>query len=80
MKRKFKIKKLELNAFIELLIELYESGVDYIDLDSDNSEKGQDKLIIQTREEYMNPDWVAEHKTTKVETTKLTDDNLNELL
>ena len=38
-------------------MELYESGIDYIDLSSDNSIPGQDKLLIHTRDEYMNTEY-----------------------
>jgi len=82
MKRKgFKIEKLDLNSFIDLLIELYESGIDYIDMSSDNTEDGQDKLIIQTRDEYINPEWSENQgRTTTVETTKLSDEDINNLM
>ena len=84
MKKRFKVEKLELDSLINLLIELYDSGVDYIDLFSDNKEVGQDKLIIQTRDEYMNPEWVAKNAKIKrlpaPEDTKLTDESLNDLI
>jgi|SRR6187399_1394333 len=57
MKRVFKIQKLELDRLLNLLMELYESGVDYVDLSSDNSTPGQDKLLIHTRDEYINPEY-----------------------
>ena len=57
MKRVFKIQKLELDRLLHLLMELYESGVDYVDLSSDNSTPGQDKLLIHTRDEYINPEY-----------------------
>ena len=57
MKRVFKIQKLELDRLLNLLMELYESGVDYVDLSSDNSVPGQDKLLIHTRDEYINPEY-----------------------
>ena len=57
MKRTFKVEKLPLDNLINLLIELYESGIDYVDLSSDNEDPGQDKLIIQTKDAYINPKW-----------------------
>lgn len=84
MKKRFKIEKMELNSFIDLLIELFENGVDYIDMISDNSEDGVDKLIIVTKEEYMNPEWVKDHpeqiKRLEKGNTELTDDTLNDLI
>jgi len=84
MKKRFKIEKMELNSFIDLLIELFENGVDYIDMISDNSEEGVDKLIIVTKEEYMNPEWVKDNpdkiKRLNSGNTELTDDTLNDLV
>jgi len=57
MKRIFKVEKLELEVLIDLLISLYESGIDYVDMSSDNSNPAQDKLIIQTKDSYINPKW-----------------------
>jgi hypothetical protein len=57
MKREFKIQKIELDRLLNLLMELYESGIDYVDLSSDNSVPGQDKLLIHTRDEYVNPEY-----------------------
>jgi len=57
MQRKFKIEKLPLDSLINLLIELYESGIDYIDMSSDNTDPHQDRLIIQTKDSYINPKW-----------------------
>jgi hypothetical protein len=54
MKRIFKIEKLPLEALINLLIELYENGADYVDLASDSTDPHQDRLIIQTKNDYLN--------------------------
>ena len=48
MKRNFKIEKIPLDTLINLLIELFEKGIDYVDLFSNNEDPSQDKLIIQT--------------------------------
>ncbi len=100
MKRTFKIEKIPLDTLINLLIELYESGIDYVDLSSDNSNPEQDKLIIQSKDSYINPKFNAEdrkgfreeeddddeednflNKTPPtIETRKLTDEDLNNLI
>lgn len=93
MKRSFKLQKLPLEDLLNIFIELYESGVDFVDLSSDNSDPNQDKLVIFTREGYINPDYYNEqrlsqfeieedtpHKTSIIETKKLSDEDLNNLL
>lgn len=108
MKRTFKVEKLPLDSLINLLIELYESGIDYIDMSSDNTDPAQDKLIIQTKDSYINPsfpkDGFRSHDSSNdpqdedddrdseddddippkhppiIETKKLTDDDINNLL
>ena len=95
MKRTFKVEKLPLDTLINLLIELYESGIDYIDLSSDNTDPIQDKLIIQTRESYLASDLANRKDYSEeddedenivpklpptIETKRLTEDDLNELM
>jgi hypothetical protein len=57
MRRRFKIEKIPLDVFINILIELYEKGMDYVDLYSNNDDLNQDKLIILTKDDYINPDF-----------------------
>jgi len=53
MKNKgFLIKKITLEEFIDSLIEVYDSGANYIDIISVPSE-GQDTLSIIVRDEYF---------------------------
>jgi len=91
MKRAFKVEKLPLDTLINLLIELYESGIDYVDLSADNTDPEQDKLIIQTKDAYINPNFgntsVDEDRVDEfpkrpptIETKKLTDDDIEKLL
>ena len=60
MRRTFKIEKLPLDTLINLLIELYEKGIDYVDLFSNNEDPHQDKLIIQTKDSYINPQFIKD--------------------
>ena len=92
----FKIEKLPLETLLDLLIKLYESGIDYIDLSADNSDPHQDKLVIITREGYINPEYYDEEALEEfekfddeeppkrlgpvIETRKLSDDDIDKLL
>ena len=67
MKKKFNIEKIPLETLINLFIELYESGVDFVDLSADNSDPHQDKLIILTKEGYINPDYYDEKRLSEFE-------------
>jgi len=60
MKRNFKIEKIPLDTLINLLIELFEKGIDYVDLFSNNEDPSQDKLIIQTKDSYINPQFIKD--------------------
>jgi hypothetical protein len=63
--KEFKVEKISLETLINLFIELYESGVDYVDLATDNSDPRQDKLVIFTKEGYINPDYYNEDRLSK---------------
>ena len=92
----FNIKKLPLDDLINLFIQLYESGVDFVDLYADNTDPHQDKLIIVTKEGYINPDYYNEEGLSEfeveedddsetkspsvIETRKLSDDDIERLL
>lgn len=73
MKRKeFALKKIYLEDFINVLIDIYERGADYVDLIGyPNSERDRIDLIVT--EEYMRKDEEEENKG-------LTMDKLNDLL
>jgi hypothetical protein len=49
----FKITMQPLEDLIELLVELYKRGYDYVDLSSDNSSPTQDKLLVFTEDKYL---------------------------
>jgi hypothetical protein len=88
------IKKIPLDDLIDLLIQLYESGVDFVDLAADTSDPHQDKLIIMTMEGYINPEYYDEEGLGKFEqfdeqpkrkkpaiiNRKLSDDDIEKLL
>ena len=86
----FKVEKIDLETLINALIELHESGVDFVDLASDNSDPNQDKLVIFTKDDYINPEFYNEERlenfgkeernSSIIETKKLSDDDIESLL
>jgi hypothetical protein len=103
MRRAFKIEKMPLETLINLLIELYEKGIDYVDMFSDNTDPEQDKLIIQTKDSYINAQFLKDgirpedeedddddededdnkvppRNPPIIETKRLTDEDINNLL
>jgi predicted RNA-binding protein with PIN domain len=95
MDKMFKIKKVHLDSFINILVELYNRGVDYIDISSVNKTINQDGVGISFSKEYMNDEMMEnfdkiqadmdeameEEEEEKPATKKdLTDEDLNQLL
>lgn len=72
--KEFKVEKISLETLINLFIELYESGVDFVDLATDNSDPRQDKLVIFTKEGYINPDYYNEDRLSKFDIQEDDDD------
>lgn len=59
MKKPFRLRKLPLEELLEILTELYESGVDYIDIAgtvSEDKEFPQDVIKITVKPDYINKD------------------------
>lgn len=90
------IKKVHLDSFIEILIDLYDKGVDYVDIIGVNNEV-QDSIGISFSKDYMNSELVDNFEKIKVPAKKpekketpeikedkininLSDDDLNQLL
>ena len=81
------IRKIYLNGFIEILVELYNRGVDYIDL-TGVQDGDQDKMAISFTEDYMMEGAKENFKDVPVQgmdinellNKKLSDEDLNELL
>jgi hypothetical protein len=67
MENNFSAKKIPLESLLDLLIQLYESGVDFVDLNADNSDPKQDRLIITTLQGYINPEYYDEEGFSKFE-------------
>ena len=83
------IKKVHLDSFIEILIDLYDKGVDYVDIIGVNN-KIQDSIGISFSKDYMNTEHIENFdrinvpvKTETIEkkiNINLSDDDLNQLL
>ncbi len=86
------IKKLHIDTLIQIFTELYENGVEYVDLYSDVPEEGEeeqeeDALGIHFSKEYMDPQYIdnfvdLEEDNLSNDDIKVTlsDDDINKLL
>lgn len=92
MSNKIKIRKVQLGTFIDILADLYDSGVDYIDIIGTLDDK-QDSIGISFCKEYMAEDHIDNFDNISVEFTKeedndvkidinikFSDDDINQLL
>jgi len=80
-----KLRKIPLEDFLEILQELYESGVDYVDLDGEQNNEGdspRDSIMITVKPEYIME--IEEYKDlpsiTVDDKRSLSDDDINELI
>jgi hypothetical protein len=76
-----KITKLPLLDFLELLNELYESGIDYIDMDNSKEEGEENVIEITIEEGYM----MKEEENENIEDVakvkaKFIDNDINDLI
>ncbi len=75
------LRKIPLMELLEILNDLYEDGVDYIDISgtsSDEGEQPQDFIKITVR-----PDYMAEEKDineSSIDVTKLSENDINDLI
>lgn len=86
------IKKIPLNELIDILSDLYNRGVDFIDILAPEEPSEDDRMTIKFTKEYMSPDMELEEgealddeeedilDITIVPDTKLSDEDLNQLL
>jgi len=86
--KEFTLKKIELNTLIQVLVGLYNSGVDYVDISGINNEE-QDVIKVTVREGYYQeetederPDYeqYEQEEPTINTNTKLSDEDLNQLI
>lgn len=85
------IKKIPLNELIDILSDLYNRGVDYIDILAPEEPSEDDRMTIKFTKEYMSPDAELEEGEAlndneedvldiTIIPTKLSDEDLNQLL
>ena len=85
------IKKIPLDDLIEILTDLYNRGVDYIDILAPDEPSEDDKMTIKFTKEYLSPDMQDEEDIMgddeedildiSIENdTKLSDEDLNQLI
>ena len=85
------IKKIPLNELIDILSDLYNRGVDYIDILAPEEPSEDDRMTIKFTKEYMSPDAELEEGEEldddeedvldiSIVPEKLSDEDLNQLL
>lgn len=82
--KEFTLKKIDLDTLLQVLVGLYNSGVDYVDISGINNEE-QDVIKVTVRDDYFQ-DPSAEY-TDDIEeeprlntNAKLSDEDLNQLI
>ena len=86
-----RIKKIPVRDLIDILNEIYECGVDFVDIIGKVREE-QDSVTISFLEEYVNPEHIdtfeddldalneQHNRTNTINVRTLTDDELNDLI
>lgn len=77
MPMKARFVKLPLDSFIKQLVDLYEMGVDYVDLVGE-SDTLQDFIEIHFTNDYMSPEMRSNFE--KEDDTSLSDEDLNQII
>lgn len=77
MPMKARFVKLPLDGFIKQLVELYEMGVDYVDLVGE-SDTLQDYIEIHFTNDYISPEMKANFEER--DNTTLSDEDLNQII
>jgi hypothetical protein len=76
----FQVTKIPLEMFINLLVNIYESGANFIDLAAIIDEEAEkDTIKIAVRDDYYDND-DEEDDETKPANVKLSDDDINDLI
>lgn len=81
MSKEVRLRKIPLNVFIQALMDVYNTGVDYIDLIGKPDEE-QDTIGIAFCEEYMSKEEEPNEEDIKeqIKNINLSDEDLNQLL
>ena len=81
-KQELRLKKIPLKVFLEALTDIYNRGVDYVDIIGTPGEE-QDSIGIAIKEEYFSKDILDDEDDDEFdnrEDKSLSDDDLNQLL
>jgi hypothetical protein len=78
----FKVTKIPLEMFINLLVVLYEEGANFIDLSAEvDKDEETDTIKIGVREDYYdNDDEEEDDEVQQAKIIKLSDDDINNLI
>ena len=75
------LRKIPLFELLEILNDLYEDGVDYIDISGTSDEDGKQDLIkITVRPDYISSDDTEDIDKSNVNVTKLSENDINDLI
>jgi len=77
------LRKIPLAELLTILTELYEDGVDYIDISGKSStatEDPQDLIKITVRPDYMSKDETEENTSSNIDVSRLSDTDINDLI
>ena len=74
---RFLVKKIDLELFIATLTDLWDKGVDYIDLAANEDET---RMAIYFSEEYMSEEFKNHNKTKEEGPTNISDLDINQLI
>ena len=80
---KTQVNKVELGPLIDLLVQIYGSGADYVDIALKQGDNNQDALGIFLREEYFNYERIEQESMpdeNPIDLKNLTDEQINQLL
>ena len=77
----FKVTKIPLEMFINLLVILYEEGANFIDLSAQvDEEEKQDTIKIAVQEDYYDAEDDDDEEDSPRAKIKLSDDDINNLI
>ena len=78
------LRKIPLFEFLTILTELYEEGVDYIDISgeqNDYDDNPQDAIKITVRPDYIAEDYEEEDiNPSSINVSRLSEDDINDLI
>lgn len=83
MNNQVRIRKVHLQTFLDILADLFDKGVDYVDIIGTLNDEDQDSLGISFSKEYMAEEYMKNFENIDLPNqikTNLSDDDLNQLI